>query len=55
MLLIAAFMFLSFVVVAYDKHVGWAAVGASSLFGLIGLLGTLLQSLLGDLVTRCFA
>lgn len=48
MLLIAAFMFLSFVVVAYDERVGWAAVGASSLFGLAGALGTLLQSPIGD-------
>ncbi|RFU31469.1 hypothetical protein B7463_g4862, partial [Scytalidium lignicola] len=47
-LLIAAFMFLSLVVVAYAGPVGWIAVSATSLFGAVGFGVILYQSPIGS-------
>jgi hypothetical protein len=43
-LVIAAFVFIGLVVTAYSFVVGWVAVGFTAMFGIGGLLSTLMQS-----------
>lgn len=47
-LLMAAFIFLGLVVVAYAGPVGWAAVGATTFFGTLGFGSIIWQSPLGS-------
>jgi hypothetical protein len=54
-LVVGAFILLSLLITAYTRTVGWAAVGLTGLFGLMGFVIMLIESpCVGDAIKRCF-